>query len=72
MFDKCQGKRAIEWGKPCGKTAGHSIRGDGSYEGRGGALWRGEEGRGGAQRGEAVGMRGQAGERKHDGAGLYL
>ena len=72
MFDKGQGKRALERGKPCGKTAGHSIRGGGSSEGRGGALWRDEEGRGGAQRGEAVGMRGLAGERKHGGTGLYL
>ncbi|MBR2203863.1 MAG: hypothetical protein IJ914_06710 [Prevotella sp.] len=52
MFDKGQGKRATERGKPCGKAAGHSIRGGGSYEGRGGALWRDEEGHyGGTRRG---------------------
>ena len=67
MFDKGQGKRALERGKPCGITAGHSIGAVGAL--RGGGIM---EGRGGAQRGEAVGMRGQAGERKHDGAGLYL
>ena len=50
LFDNGQGERATEWGKPCGKTAGHSIRGVGSYEGRGGALWRDEEGHRGARR----------------------
>ena len=37
LFDKGQDKRALERGNPCGKTAGHSIRGGGSSEGRGGA-----------------------------------
>ena len=50
LFDKGQGKRALERGKPCGKTAGHYIRGGGSYEGRGGALWRDEEGHRGERR----------------------
>ena len=50
MFDKGQGKGATERGKPCGKTAGHSIRDGGSYEGRGGALWRDEEGHRGERR----------------------
>ena len=33
LFDKGQGKRATERGKPCGKTAGHSKGAEGALRG---------------------------------------
>ena len=60
MFDKGQGERTTERGKPCGKTAGHSkgavraLRGAvgrngwmGRGNGHGGTEWKGAEGPGG-------------------------
>ena len=54
MFDKGQGKRALEWGKPCGKTAGHSKGAVGALRGavgHYGGTRRGTEGRGGGHEG---------------------
>ena len=54
MFDKGQGERATERGKPCGKTAGHSKGAEGAMRGAVGrwvGAMRGTEGRGGGHEG---------------------